>query len=456
MTRGSVFRHLVGFSWPIFAGGLLHALYSAVDAFWVGNFLGGAGLASVSVCFPLVFGASALVMGLSMAATALVSQLFGAGMWGKLREVCRASVLLSAALGLFAASALAFLGGPLLSLLGVSPRIMGWAKSYLSLIALGLPFAFVYQMGSALCRGLGDSRRPLLFLAFASALNVVLDPLLIGGVGGLVPPMGVVGAALATSASQALSAALSLRHLWRSGLVNLLDLCSLPDRSISALLFRIGLPASLQQLLVSLGHAFLMSFVNAFGSTAAAAFGVGIRVDQFSSLPSMSLGFAVSSLVGQNLGAGRDDRVREVVRISSLVGSSLAVSLALVVLLFAPSIASLFVSDPSVVEESASYLRHNAFNYLPFALMFVLAGVFRGAGDTLPTVLFTFLAMWGFRVPVAYLLAFGLRMGTRGIWTAMALSPYLSLLVQYLYYRSGLWRRRAALRRLVGAEVFKL
>lgn len=448
-TEGSIPRHLIIFAIPMFLGNLLQSLYNTVDSFWVGRFLGPKALAAVSVGFPLIFALIALVMGIAMATTTLVAQYFGAKQMDKVQRTISNSLLLLVLMGVVLTAIAIPIRMQLLSLINVPADILPLASLYLGIFLTGLVPTFLYNVASAILRGLGDSKTPLMFLAYATILNIILDPVLIFGIGPI-PPLGVAGVALATVIAQAVSAVMAMLYLVRySGLVRFRAGWWRPDWQLLGLTLRIGLPAGLQQILVSLSSIFIISLVNRFGSTVVAGFGVGVRLDQFATMPAMSVGLAVSALVGQNLGAGKDERVRETVKWSALLGGGITLLVAVVFLSVPGMLMRLFTTDPSVVAAGIGYLRRNAFGYVPFGLMFVLGGVLRGAGDTVPTMIITLLGLWGVRVPVATILSSNPAIGVNGIWWAMAMSPMVSMTLQYVYYRTGWWKKRAIVRRNV-------
>ncbi|MDK2854884.1 MAG: hypothetical protein PWQ86_97 [Bacillota bacterium] len=446
-TQGSIPRHLILFALPMFLGNLLQALYNTVDSFWVGQFLGARALAAVSVGFPLIFALVALVMGITMATTTLVAQYFGAKQFDRVRRTISNSLILLVLMGAVLTAISIPARERFLRLINAPADILPLASLYLGIFLSGLIPTFLYNAAGAILRGLGDSKTPLRFLAYATVLNIILDPILIFGMGPI-PPLRVAGVALATVIAQTLSAIFSMVYLIRhSGLMRLEPGWWRPDWGILGLTFKIGIPAGIQQVLVSLSHVFIASLVNRFGSIVVAGFAVGSRLDQFAIMPAMSVGLAVSALVGQNLGAGKDERVRETVKWSSFLGGGITLFVAVVVLAIPGLLVRLFNTDPGVIAAGVQYLRRNAFGYVPFGLMFVFGGVLRGAGDTLPTMLITLFGLWGVRVPLATFLSHHPAFGVNGIWVAMALSPMVSLLLQLVYYRSGLWKKRAIVRR---------
>lgn len=446
-TEGSIPKHLIAFSVPMLVGNLLQAMYTTVNAIWVGRFLGPEALAAVSVSAPIIFALIALVTGLTIATTVLVAQCYGARQPERVVRTVNNSLLLLTALGVVTTVVGIGLRRPILILINTPPEILEMASSYLAVYLAGLVSMFLYNAAGAVLRGLGDSRTPLRFLVYATVLNIVLDPLLIFGAGPI-PPMGVPGAALAAVISQTLAAVISVRYLYvSSGIVRYRPGTFRFDWELTRLTFRIGLPAGMQQVLVSLSSLVVSSVVNRFGSEVVAGFGAGQRFDNFTFLPAMSVGLAVSAVVGQNLGAGQVKRVHETVKWSCWLAGGITLFVALVAFFGAGPLMHAFTRDAAVVAEGAAYLRYMAFGYVPLALMFTLGGVLRGAGDTVPTMLFSLFALWLVRVPLAHYLAAVPGLAEHGAFLAIAVSPFAGLLATYLYYRSGRWQTKAVARR---------
>ncbi len=451
-TEGNIPRHLMVFALPMLLGNLLQALYNTVDSIWVGRFLGPDALAAVSVGFPIIFALVALIMGVTMATTVLVSQYFGAHQPDQVVRTVNNSLLLLAVLGAAVSAAGIVLRRPLLALINTPPEIIDAATAYLGIFMSGLVPMFLYNAAGAVLRGLGDSRTPLKFLAYATGLNIVLDPVLIFGLGPF-PAMGVRGAALATVIAVTVSAVSSLRYLYvTSGIVSYRPGTFRLDWDLTRLTFRIGLPAGFQQVLISLSALVVSSFVNRFGATVVAGFGAAARLDQFAFMPSMSVGLAVSALVGQNLAAGRIDRVHETVKWAVLLSGGITLMVSLLAFFRPDLFILLFTRDQAVLLEGGRCLRHLAFAYVPLALMFAMAGVLRGAGDTIPPMFITLVSLWVVRVPLASYLSSLPAFGVAGVWTAIAVSPYVGLTLYFLYYQSGRWQAKVVARREPEAE----
>lgn len=442
-TSGSIPKHLIKFSIPLFLGNLLQALYNTVDSIWVGKFLGANALAAVTVGGPVIFALVAMVTGLTMATTTLVAQYYGAREHTKMRVVIGNSLVLLTVLGIIITIVGVVFNPTFLKWINVPEEIFDDAVAYLSIFFSGMVANFLYNVVSAILRGLGDSRTPLRFMAIASITNIILDPVFIFGLGPI-PRLEVAGAAWATVISQIVSAILSLHYLFeKSHLVRW-------DRSIFKLnwqlirqMLRIGLPAGAQQTLVSLSSLAVNSIVNRFGPTVVAGFGAAMRVDQFGFMPAMSVSLAVSSMVGQNLGARKRERVRDVVRSSMILSGSIALVVSLACLTIPEIFLRVFTSDTGVLIEGSRYLRTMAFAFIPMAWMFTLTGVLRGAGDTVASMFISLGSLWLVRVPLTSYLAFRRGMGPQGVWLGIAISIYMGCLFNYLYYRTGRWVRAA-------------
>ena len=224
------------------------------------------------------------------------------------------------------------------------------------------------------------------------------------------------------------------------------------DWELTSLTFRVGLPAGIQQVLVSLSSVVVNSIVNSFGATVIAGFGAASRLDQFAFMPSMTMGMAVSALVGQNLGAGKSERVSETVRWSAILSSSITAIVSAIAILRPDILMVLFTKDEAVLAQGALYLRYVSLSYIPMALMFTIGGVMRGAGDTVATMLLTLVSLWLFRVPLAKYLSSIPELGVGGVWLGIAMGSVAGFLLNFGYYKTGRWKRRVLVQRTVDAE----
>lgn len=445
-TKGSIPRHLIAFSVPMLLGNFLQAMYSTVDSFWVGRYLGPEALAAVSASVPIVHALIALVLGLTIAVTTIIAQHWGAKQEEQVRHIVTNSMILLTVVGTVMSVIGILLRGPLLRLINVPPDVFEGASVYLGIYLSGLIGTFLYNAAASILRGIGDSKTPLRFLAYATFINIVLDPIFIFGIGPI-PRMEIAGVALATVISQIISAILALIYLHRSsGLFIFKPKQWKIDFPLFALIVKIGLPAGIQQTVVSLSALSVNSIVNTFGSSVMAAYGVGLRLDQFAFMPAMSGGLAVTSLVGQNLGAGHEDRVKDSVRWSLIIIGGITLILTLVVLILPGSLITIFTGDPRVIKVGAGYLRFAALTYVPYAVMFSLSGVLRGAGDTLAAMVITIINLWVVRIPLATFLSRLPQFGIKGVWIAIVAGAVAGSLLNYVYYKTGRWKNRVVVR----------
>lgn len=441
-TQGNILQHILIFSWPMLVGNLLQALYNTVDSFWVGRYIGPEALGAVSVSFPIMFGLVALIMGLTMATTTMVSQYRGAREEVQVRRTITNSLILVTVTGIISSIVGIIYCDEILMLMQTPPEILEPAAVYLTVFLVGLVPMFLYNVLSSILRGLGDSRTPLRFLAYATVINMVLDPIFIIG-WGPIPAMGIRGVAWATVIAQTLSAVLTVRYLMRHT-----DLVSpkwedwRPVRDLMIKLFTIGIPAAAQSAIVSFSMIVVTVIVNTFGPTVVAAFGAASRLDQFAFLPALSISLAVSALVGQNLGAGKTERVKEIVYWSILITTGITAVMTAIALIRPNILIQVFTSDPDVLSEGAKYLRIVGLNYIPLAIMFIITGVLRGAGDTFASMLISFLTLWLVRLPLAALLAYQLGWGVSGAWWSIMLSTTLGMILNYIYYLGGRWKSK--------------
>lgn len=439
-TQGSIPGHILMFTLPMLVGNLLQMLYNVVDSIWVGQVIGAAALGAVSVSMPLIFALLSLVMGVTMATTTLVSQYRGASNEEMVRKTIGTSLILLGGLGAVFGVIGVLFRYPLLELISTPEEILHESAGYLGIFMAGILGLFLYNTLGAILRGLGDAQTPLKALAVAMVLNIILDGVFIVGVGPI-PRMGVPGVALATIISQSISAIwLSRWILKKTDLIRMDRAYWKVDWALARQIFKIGLPAGAQQVMVSFGMVTVTSLINQFGPTVVAAFGAAQRLDQAAFLPSMSMGLAISAVVGQNLGARKFDRASAAVLWGVVLAASITGLVTLIAIVKPTILIALFTKDEAVLTAGAHYLRIMGWSYVPISVLFILGGVMRGAGDTMGTMILTLLALWVIRVPLAYVMARS--MGPTGIWIAILVSMVAGALMHWAYYLTGRWKRK--------------
>ena len=440
LTTGSIPRHLVAFSMPMLAGSALHTAYSIVNAIWVGNGLGTTAMAAVTVSFPVLFVLMAVAGGLTMASNILVSQTYGARDWAQLRRVVQNSVVLTGVVSLACVLVGHLVAEDLLRLISTPPEVLPMAASYLRIFLWSVPFMFGIFLIAAMLRGTGDSKTPLYFQASFLGLTAVLDPLLMFGWLGF-PRLGLNGTAVATIIANCGALVSLLIYLQRRRHIVAPDWRHLRlERAVSWLTLKIGIPSMLQQASVSIGMLVIVGLINAFGKTATAAFGAAMRIDHLAFMPAMTIGMAVSTLSGQNIGARRYHRVNEVFRWGLLLGGGMTLLASLLALTIPGILLRMFIPDREVIATGVQYLRIVGAGYVLFAIMFVSNGVINGAGHTFVTTLISLIALWAVRVPIAAYLSRSMHR-LDGIWYAMVISFAVGSALSLAYYLSGRWKK---------------
>jgi putative MATE family efflux protein len=279
-------------------------------------------------------------------------------------------------------------------------------------------------------------------MSIGFGLNAILDPFLIGGFGPF-PHLGLNGAACATLISQATALTIGFVYLNRKNhLVAFNPKKFIIDRRITLLVFVIGFPAIIQQSLVSLGNMFITTFVNSFGSAATNAFGAVGRVDMLVFMPAMSMSMAVSALTGQNLGARKPERIKDIFKWGIMTTSSITIPISFIAVFLSKIILIMFGlgNDPAVMQIGTNYLRIVGSCYIFLAVMLISNGIINGSGHTIITMIFAILSLWIIRVPFSWLLS-KTSLGITGIWIAVSLSFVVMMIVSLTYYSSGKWKR---------------
>jgi len=459
MTVGSPARVIARFAFPLLVGNLAQQLYSTVDSVVVGKYCsierngynGVDALSAVGVSSPIINLLIVFFVAISTGAGIMVAQYFGA------KDKKRLSACVGTALTLVTVGSIIImiaglvLAEPLLVLINTSDKYLSLAVAYLRIFFLGILGEAFYNIVSGILRGLGDSFYPLVYLLLAAGLNIVLDLWFVAGLG-----WGVHGVAAATALAQSISGILCLVRLAKMrDTVELSRATLRPDMREGRLIVRLGLPSGMTQAIFSLAMVFVQSLTNQMADFAPAINVAIMRVDGFAVLPAFTFGLAISTYIGQNLGAKRFDRLKsgERAALGLTLGISGAIVLALV--LFGPQLIEFFINeentDPTVyrhvVDLGGRGLRILAVGYIAIGIIQVYGGILRAAGDTMSTMVISLITTVAIRVPLAYLLAY---LGRSEDWPhghpdalflSMLSSWLLNALLTYLRYRQGKWRK---------------
>lgn len=440
ITRGPLLRALAVLSAPMLVSALLQNLQSVINLFWVGR-LGPGAVAAVAMGGTILMVLFPMLMGMSLGTVALVARAMGAERPEEASAAAGQSLFLALVTGIIFGLIGWVFTPHLFALLGAAPDVLPAGYAYLRISLLGSLTSFVLFTGNAALQGAGDTLTPMLVMAVANLLNVVLDPLLIFGLGPL-PPLGVSGAALATVLAQAVAAAIAVRMLLSGRVsihVRLRQL--LPELGLSWRILRIGIPGSGQMLSRSLMSLVLMRVVAGAGTLAVAAYGTGMRFHMITLMPAFALGGAAATMVGQNLGAGNPGRARRAAWVAAGVDMGLMLVAAAFFALFAGPLIRVFNRDPGVIAIGAEYLRTVSPFYVFAALAIVLGRALNGAGDSMAPMILTVLSLWGLQMPLALHFSATWASRTQGIWWAIVAATILHGVLTAAWFETGRWKR---------------
>lgn len=439
-TSGPVVPQLLRFAAPFAAANLLQVAYNLVDIFFVGKFAGAVGLAAVSIGGEIIHFCTFIGQGLICnAGQVLVSQYTGLQDRKSLSKVSGNLFVFSLifALGL---TVLSLLCNPfLVDILNVPAEAKADCIGYTGCICAALCFTYGYQAISAIMRGSGDSRHPMIFIAITAGLNVVLDYLFLSR------GMGAFGAGLATAISQLVCFVCSVWYLFTHGEAYRLDI----DRSFFRLeskmlrkILSLGFPMMLQSTAVSVSNLFVSSLVNRYGVVAAAVTGVGSKIATIASVVTVALSAAGSTVVGQNCVVKKFDRIRSVLGAALLFSGGFALVLSLVMILRPEALFSIFSDDPDVLAMSHTYVAAGVLGFFGFALRSPAIALCNGIGYARMNLILGILDGLVLRIGLTYLLGEVLGFGLQGFWIGSAVASMTFFFVMFPYYLSGRWKKR--------------
>ena len=417
---------------------VMQTMYNVVDAFWLGK-LGKVKFGAPTVSFPIIFVFMSLAFGLSNAGVALVSQNIGAGRKREAERVAMqvmiTSFSLSVLLGLFGF----FSAGWILKILGIGDPIKPYAESYLKVIFLGMPLTFLMFSAQAIVRGWGDTVFTMKVTSVSVLLNIVLDPFMIFGIG--MPRMEVTGAALATVISRGVAVLYALKAMMDGRLGFKLHIRDIePDFKTISKILKIGIPGAIGQAITASGFAVIMGIISRFGPAVVSAYGIGNRITSMLSMIGIAISGAVSTMVGQFLGAGDERRVDETVRWGFIETFLIVGTMAVFLFLYADLVTKFFINDPEVIRLGEIYFHLVAFSVPLFAGVSIVIGAFNGAGKTHLVAVVNVTRLWGIRVPSV--VWFSKLFGFKGVFYAMALSNALALILGYAMLKLTKWKER--------------
>lgn len=457
LTTCSILLGVLSLALPTIGSSILHSIQSLVDMFFVGE-LGPEALAAVGMSGTVMMILATVFMGINISTAAMVSRAIGAGDETHANHVASQSFALTVLFsGLVGAAG--YLGAPhILAALGAEPEVVDLGSGYLRIVFPGIFFMCASFVISGILHAAGDAITPLLLGILATAINVILNPLLIFGYLGF-PALGVRGSAVATVIARAIALGVGVFHLLRGRLRVRLSLRGM--RPVFRSMWRIlawGVPSSLQMSIRTIMSLVLMAIVARFGTDVVAAYTVGLRIRMVGLFPVFGFAASAATMVGQNLGAGKPDRSQRSALTAAAVSFVAISSAALVFFVFARPLTGIFNDDPAVVSAGARFLRYTALGLCTASIGIVLSRSLNGAGDTVSPLVITLVMLWGFQVPAAIYLSGVTEIGSvaipftgyfesvathdeTGIWYAMVASSILQTIAISAWFATGRWKR---------------
>lgn len=438
LTEGSVAKKLIMFSLPFVLSNFIQSLYSVADMIIIGNFTSVACLTGVSNATQLTMLFTSAVIGLSLGGTVLIGQYLGSGNKQELKSTIGTtfSVLLLIAAALSVISP--FAAKPLLLMMNVDSGSMRDGLIYFITVMSGTVFVYIYNALAGVLRGLGDSKHPMIFVAIAAGINIVLDLVFI-----IVFGWGAFGAALATIISQAISVVLSVIYLVKHNFIFDFKFKSFRINTEKLrLMFKIGLPTMLNNICTSASFVFLIAIANTVDPAGGGAVGIVSKYNSFAILPAIGMSASVSAMVAQNFGAGDIARVKKTHRIGTLIALGFTGVIFIVTMLFPSQILRAFGGDEDFIVLSKDYMLVFALDYLLVPFQFCFNGLFIGTGHTRFAFISGMASSLIFRIPFCYLLGVTFGLGMKGIGAGAPIASLAATSISLIFYFSGKWKQK--------------
>lgn len=434
MTQGNIWKLLITFSIPLIIGNLLQQMYNTADSIIVGNFAGSNGLAAVGSGTALINLIIAFAQGAAVGAGVVVSQYIGADKKDKIKISVHTSICISIILGLIL-SLLGIFASPSLLIMMKTPKVV--LKSsilYLQIYCGGLIFNVIYNMATGILNAAGNSKKPLVYLAIASFTNIILDLLFIK-----IFKLGVMGAAIATDISQAISCILAIGYLLKVKSDYKLYIKDLKiNKETAVKIIKIGLPTAIQNMVISFSNVLVQSSVNAYGATAMAGYAAYLKIDGFNILPVLSISMAVTTFTGQNVGANRLDRVKKGMYSSLIMVLVYTVFIGAVLLIFSHQVLGLFTHSAQVIMYGQLAMKYFCPYYFLLGILNVLAGTVRGAGKGIPPMIILLFSMCIFRI-LWIKIALPFYSSIDGVFILYPISWLVGAILMIFYTKFGKW-----------------
>jgi putative MATE family efflux protein len=439
LTEGNLFRGLIAVAAPIVAGNVLQSVLELVDLFFVGR-LGYEAIAGVAMGGTVVMVLMTIVIGLVTANTAFVSRHYGARDLGMVAKAVYHTLVLGLLFSMVLTAVGLLFSEDIRLLLGAEPDVAVLGASYLTVLFAGIATMIELWVINSSFQSCGDAITPMVLVVLANILNIILDPLMIFGYGGI-PAFGVAGAAYATVISRGVAFAIAFALLLSGRTPIPFSLRTKIDLSLVWRMMLVAVPNSVQSGLRSVTFMMIMAIVAIFGTVAVSAYGIIGRLETVAFMPGFGIATATAVVVGQNLGAGKPERAARGVRLAAFLNGAFMALMAVVFFFAAPSLIEVFDPSGASTEIGVSYIRTVAPFYVFIAVATVLGFALNGAGDTKKPMYATLFSMVLFQVPLAYILPDLLGIGITGVWLAVVCGAILQVGMLFSMYRRGTWKR---------------
>ncbi len=439
-TVGSVPRQLFRFSLPFMISNALQILYSLVDMLIVGQKLGGPGLSAVSTASSVFMFMTMLAMGFSTGGQVRISQLIGAGKRGDTSPVIGTLFTLTMSMGVVVSAVGLIFANSALTILNTPTEAYDYAYDYMIVCACGIIFTYGYNMVSAVLRGMGDSKHPLVFIAIASVINIILDVVFV-----IFFDWGTFGAALATILGQAFSFIYALFFLYRRREEFGFDFSPksfVPDKTALRELVRLGIPFACQSCAINISMMFVNALINDVGVNASSVFGVGVKVDDIVNKVTQAFTFAVSAMVGQNIAARKTDRIRSIFFYAMLYSAVCYLVFASVYLMIPEAMFSIFTDDEGVLELAPVFVHAIVWGFPGMVIMRSTNGFIQGIGNARLGLIFALIDGFFMRILLSYFIGVTLGYGLFGYVLGYGLAPFGTAIPGLIYFVSGIWKKR--------------
>jgi len=442
-TKGNIIKQLFWFTLPFMASNALQVLYSTIDMIIVGKYVGTAGLSAVSQSSLILNFATMVCLGFSNAGQVLVSQALGAGKRKEMNEIIGTLFSLILCIGLLLSGVILVTRVGIMDIMNIPAESYDMATDYMVICGSGLIFTAGYNMVSAVLRGMGDSKRPFLFIGIASAINLILDIVFTGMLG-----MGVAGAAWATIIGQAASFLFSLYFLYRNKEAFGFDFSKESFRikkKYTKMILELGTPMAIQSGCINLSMLFVNSMVNDVGVVASATFGVGVRIDDIVNKISQGIQYAAMPMISQNIAAGQQKRAKQVVLSAWAFAGIVTVVFIIIYLSFGKQLFMLFSDDVQVHEMSGTFIRAILWMFPAMAIMRGSNAFIQGIGNAKLGMVLSILDGVVLRIGLSWLFGIVFKWGFFGFVLGYGLAPYGCGVPGLIYFVSGKWKKRRVL-----------